>query len=143
MASAIRSCAGGVVFCGEQVFLLMSDRGEWVMPKGVIRNRNRSNDVALWRVEDEAGIHAHIIGIAGNTRFDFFSESRGKDVSNRIQWFAMEADDPSFHISFDQGFLNGGYYPVERARELLSHECDKGILDTAYQIYEREKSKPA
>ncbi len=143
MASAIRSCAGGVVFCGEQVFLLMSDRGEWVMPKGVIRNRNRSNDVALWRVEDEAGIHAHIIGIAGNTRFDFFSESRGKDVSNRIQWFAMEADDPSFHISFDQGFLNGGYYPVERAREMLSHECDKGILDTAYQIYEREKSKPA
>ena len=143
MASAIRSCAGGVVFCGEDVFLLMSDRGEWVMPKGVIRNRNRSNDVALWRVEDEAGIHAHIIGIAGNTRFDFFSESRGKDVSNRIQWFAMEADDPSFHISFEQGFLNGGYYPVERAREMLSHDCDREILDTAYQIYEREKSKPA
>ena len=143
MASAIRSCAGGVVFCGENVFLLMSDRGEWVMPKGVIRNRNRSNDVALWRVEDEAGIHAHIIGIAGNTRFDFFSESRGKDVSNRIQWFAMEADDPDFRISFDQGFLNGGYYPVERAREMLSHECDKQILDTAYQIYEREKTKPA
>ena len=68
MASAIRSCAGGVVFCDEQVFLLMSDRGEWVMPKGVIRNRNHSNDVALWRVEDETGIHAHIIGIAGNTR---------------------------------------------------------------------------
>ena len=143
MASAIRSCAGGVVFCGEQVFLLMSDRGEWVMPKGVIRNRNRSNDVALWRVEDEAGIHAHIIGIAGNTRFDFFSESRGKDVSNRIQWFAMEADDPSFRISFEQGFLNGGYYPVEQARAMLTHDCDRDILDTAYQIYSNEKTRPA
>ena len=89
MAGAIRSCAGGIVFYDDEVFLLMSDRGEWVMPKGVIRNCNRSNDVALWRVEDEAGIHAEIIGIAGNTRYDFFSESRGREISNRIQWFAM------------------------------------------------------
>ena len=143
MASAIRSCAGGVVFHGTDVFLLMSDRGEWVMPKGVIRNRNRSNEVALWRVEDEAGIHARIIGIAGNTRFDFCSEGRGKDVSNRIQWFAMEANDSDYHIAFEQGFLNGGYYPVERAREMLTHECDRDILDVAYRIYINSKQEPA
>ena len=143
MASAIRSCAGGVVFCDEQVFLLFDDHGEWVMPKGVIRNQNRSNDVALWRVEDEAGIRAHIIGIAGNTRYDFYSKTRGKDVSNRIQWFAMVADDASFRISFDQGFLNGGYYPIAKAREMLTHECDKDILDTAYQIYHNCKQTPA
>lgn len=143
MASAIRSCAGGVVFFGEQVFLLFDDHGEWVMPKGVIRNQNRSNDVALWRVEDEAGIHARIIGIAGNTRYDFYSTSRGKEVSNRIQWFAMVADDASYHISFDQGFLNGGYYSIAEAREKLTHECDKQILDLAYQIYTDFNLKPA
>lgn len=143
MASAIRSCAGGVVFCDEQVFLLMSDRGEWVMPKGVIRNHNHANDVALWRVEDEAGIQARILGIAGNTRYDFFSESRGKDVSNRIQWYAMAAEDRTFHISFDQGFLNGGYYPVERARAMLTYDCDREILDTAYEIYRESKQEPA
>ena len=135
MAGSIRSCAGGVVFYGDKVFILMSDRGEWVMPKGVIRNYNRSNDVALWRVEDEAGIHAEIIGIAGNTRYDFFSESRGKEVSNRIQWFAMRANDPSFHVSYELGFLNGGYYPVPKAREMLTYEADKKILDSAYDIY--------
>ena len=143
MASAIRSCAGGVVFHNEQVFLLFDDHGEWVMPKGVIRNQNRSNDVALWRVEDEAGIHAHIIGIAGNTRYTFYSTTREKEVSNRIQWFAMEADDASFHISFEQGFLNGGYYPIAEAREKLTHECDKEILDLAYQIYSDLKVQPA
>lgn len=135
MAGAIRSCAGGVVFCGDQVFILMTDKGEWVMPKGVIRNHNRSNDVALWRVEDEAGIRAEIIGIAGNTRYDFFSESRGKEISNRIQWFAMRADDNVYHISYEQGFLNGGYYPISVAREKLTYEVDKEILDTAYDIY--------
>ena len=135
MSGAIRSCAGGVVFCDDEVFLLMSDRGEWVMPKGVIRSENRSNDVALWRVEDEAGIHAEIIGIAGNTRYDFFSESRGHEVSNRIQWFAMRAEDRTFHVSYDQGFLNGNYYPIDRARDMLTYDSDRTILDNAYQIY--------
>ena len=140
MAGAIRSCAGGVVFCDNRVFLLMSDRGEWVMPKGVIRSHNRSNDVALWRVEDEAGIHAEIIGIAGNTRYDFFSESRGKEISNRIQWFAMRALDKSYHVSYDQGFLNGSYYPVDKARAMLTYEGDKPLLDEAYRIYKKSMS---
>ena len=143
MANAIRSCAGGVVFYEDQVFLLFDDHGEWVMPKGVIRNQNRSNDVALWRVEDEAGIHARIIGIAGNTRYTFYSKTREKEVSNRIQWFAMVADDPTFHISYEQGFLNGGYYSIPKAREMLTHDCDKEILDAAYQVYHNTKVQPA
>ncbi len=143
MAGAIRSCAGGVVFSGDDVFLLMSDRGEWIMPKGVIRNHNRSNDVALWRVEDEAGIRAEIIGIAGNTRYDFYSESRGKEVSNRIQWFTMVADDRHYRISYDQGFLNGGYFSVDKALEMLTYADDREIIQSAYQIYQKYRESIA
>ncbi|MBE5807045.1 MAG: NUDIX hydrolase [Clostridiales bacterium] len=119
----------------------MSDRGEWVMPKGVIRNHNRSNEVALWRVEDEAGIHAEIIGIAGNTRYDFFSESRGHEVSNRIQWFAMVADDHSYQVSYDQGFLNGGYFPVDEALNKLTFEPDKEIVRNALILYDKYRQQ--
>lgn len=135
MANAVRSCAGGVVFRNAQVFLLMSDRGEWVMPSGIIRSHNRSTDVALWRVEDEAGIHARIIGNAGNTRFEFFSEGLEAEAADRIQWFVMVADDDSYHISYEQGFLNGGYYGLAKARTLLSREQDRLILDAAEKIY--------
>ena len=128
------------MFCNDKVFLLMSDRGEWVMPKGVIRSQNRSNDVALWRVEDEAGIHAEIIGIAGNTRYDFFSESRGREISNRIQWFVMRARDGEYHVAYEQGFLNGNYYPVDRAREMLTYAGDRDILDSAYRIYRESQN---
>ena len=110
MAGTIRSCAGGVVFSGDDVFLLMSDRGEWVMPKGVIRNHNRSNDVALWRVEDEAGIHARSSHRRKHA-LRFLFRKRGREVSNRIQWFAMVAADHAYHVSYEQGFLNGGYFP--------------------------------
>ena len=133
--AVIRSCAGGIVFSGGDLFLLMNDRGEWVMPKGVITNQNRSNKVALWRVEDEAGIRAEIIGIAGNTHYEFFSEKRQRDVSNRIQWFAMYAPDHTFKVAYDQGFLNGGYYPYEKALEMLHYENDREVVSTAHEIY--------
>ena len=32
-----RNCAGGVVFFDDKVFILKNDKGEWVLPKGVIR----------------------------------------------------------------------------------------------------------
>ena len=64
-------------------------------------------------------------------------------MSNRIQWFAMIADDASFHVSYEQGFLNGGYYPVDKAREMLTHDCDKDILDVAYQLYHELKDRIA
>ncbi|MCX8042451.1 MAG: NUDIX domain-containing protein, partial [Thermodesulfobacteriaceae bacterium] len=53
----VRNCAGGVVFCGEKVFLLKNEKGEWVLPKGVIRNGDYSNEVALRRVKEEALEH--------------------------------------------------------------------------------------
>ena len=46
----VRNCSGGVVFCGSKVFLLKNDKEEWVLPKGVIRDRRPPREVALERV---------------------------------------------------------------------------------------------
>lgn len=131
MAAHIRNCAGGVVFFGDEVFLLKSDKGEWIMPKGVIRERGNAREVALYRVEAEAGIQARIIGLVGRTSYDFYSNSRRKEVSNRIQWYAMRADSRRYRIAFEQGFLDGDYYPFEVAERLLTHEQDREILRKA------------
>ena len=52
----VRQCAGGVVFLGDKVFLLKNDKGEWVLPKGVIRNGKTASEVALSRVRYEGGV---------------------------------------------------------------------------------------
>ena len=134
MAEHIRNCAGGVVFAGEEVFLLKNDKGEWIMPKGVIRDRNSARDVALYRVEAEAGIRAEIVAPVGRTSYDFYSQSRRKSVSNRIQWYAMRASDRRYRIAFEQGFLDGDYYPYEIAVRLLTHEQDREILRQAQKL---------
>lgn len=134
MAEHIRNCAGGVVFAGDEVFLLKNDKGEWIMPKGVIRDRNSARDVALYRVEAEAGIRAEIVAPVGRTSYDFFSQSRRKSVSNRIQWYAMRASDRRYRIAFEQGFLDGDYFAFDVAVRLLTHEQDRDILRRARQI---------
>ena len=134
MAEHIRNCAGGVVFAGDDVFLLKNDKSEWIMPKGVIRDRRSAREVALYRVEAEAGIEAEIVALAGRTSYDFYSQSRRKSVSNRIQWFAMRASDNRYRIAFEQGFLDGDYFPYEVAVRLLTHEQDREILRRARAI---------
>ena len=56
----VRNCAGGVVFWGDQVFLLKNDKGEWVLPKGVIRDKRMPAEVALERVKTEAVSYTHL-----------------------------------------------------------------------------------
>lgn len=134
MAEYVRNCAGGVVFAGDDVFLLKNDKGEWIMPKGIIRDRRSAREVALYRVEDEAGIQAEIVGFVGRTSYDFYSQTRRREVSNRIQWFAMRARDRRYCIAFEQGFLDGDYFAFDVAVRLLTHEQDREILRQAQKL---------
>lgn len=143
MAEHIRNCAGGVVFAGDDVFLLKNDKGEWIMPKGVIRDRRNAREVALYRVEAEAGIQAEIIAPVGRTSYDFYSQSRRKEVSNRIQWYLMRAGSRRYRIAFEQGFLDGDYYSFDVAVRLLTHEQDREILRKAREIMTAHESAAA
>ena len=115
-------------------FLLKNDKGEWIMPKGIIRDRRNAREVALYRVEDEAGIQAEIVGFVGRTSYDFYSQTRRREVSNRIQWFAMRARDRRYRIAFEQGFLDGDYFAFDVAVRLLTHEQDREILRQAQKL---------
>ena len=106
----LRNCAGGVVFSGSKVFLLQNEKGEWVFPKGVIKNGELQSEVALNRVKVEGGIDASIISSAGRTNYEFFSVTRQKPVCNRITWFIMMAPDESFKIGEPAKFINGGFF---------------------------------
>ena len=134
MAELVRNCAGGAGFSGDEVFLLKNDKGEWIMPKGVIRDRGDAGDVALRRVEAEAGIEAEIVAPAGKTSYEFYSQTRRKQVLNRIQWFAMRAKSRRYRIAFEQGFLNGDFFPFDVAAKLITHDQDREILKSAREI---------
>lgn len=129
----VRNCAGGVVFYGDKVFLLKNDKGEWVFPKGVIRNGDLPSEVALRRVQEEAGITAEIISTAGRTNYEFFSVTRQKPVCNKITWYIMKSPNDSYTINVEEKFTDGGYFDVEEALNLVTYSQDKALLNLSFQ----------
>ena len=134
-----RKCAGGVVFSEDKVFLLKNEKSEWVLPKGVIREKQLARDVALDRVFKEAGIRAHIVSAAGETSYEFYSMTRRQPVCNRITWYVMQADEPGYRIAFEQGFVDGDYYPIGEALEMITYSQDKALVNVAYDKYRNAK----
>lgn len=132
----VRQCAGGVVFYGESVFLLENEKGEWVLPKGVIRNGKIANEVAITRVRYEGGVNAQIISSAGETSYEFFSFTRKRPVCNRINWFVMEASKPEFSINRMEGFKNGGFFKIEDALKKITYSQDQALVRYAYRKYQ-------
>jgi len=131
----VRNCAGGVVFCGEKVFLLRNEKGEWVFPKGVIRNGELPNEVALRRVKEEAGISAEIISPAGRTNYEFFSVTRQKPVCNKITWYLMRSLNEDYEVNKEQGFTDGGYFDINEAMQLVTYSQDKALLNLSYNMF--------
>ena len=124
-----RSCAGGVVFSENKVFLLQNEKYEWVFPKGVIREGMLSKDVALHRVEAEAGIaNAKIVVPIGETSYEFYSITRQKPVCNEITWYIMQATGEAYAVNSELGFRDGGYFALEDAIERITYSQDNALL---------------
>jgi 8-oxo-dGTP pyrophosphatase MutT (NUDIX family) len=135
MTMLVRNCSGGVVFTGDKVLLLQNDKHEWVFPKGVIRTGDYPDEVAVRRVSIEAGIKAKIISPAGRTNYEFYSISRQRPVCNKIVWYIMHTDESEAVPNKAQNFLDGGFFPVDAAMDMVTYSQDKSLLMMAYQKY--------
>ncbi|MDP4093789.1 MAG: NUDIX hydrolase [Bacillota bacterium] len=131
----VRNCAGGVVFSGEKVFLLRNEKGEWVLPKGVIRHGDLSNEVALKRVREEAGICAEIVSTAGNTSYEFYSVTRQKPVCNKITWYIMSSPNEEYTIGEEKKFTEGGFFGIEDAIGRITYSQDKSLLNLSFRMF--------
>lgn len=131
----VRNCAGGVVFNGNKVFILKNDKDEWVLPKGKIRNNSLPTDTAISRVKYETGVDANIVSTAGETNYEFFSLSRKQEVYNKIIWYVMEASRNHYKINKEEGFKDGGFYPVEEAINMITYSQDKSLVSLSYRKY--------
>ena len=130
-----RNCAGGVVFTNDKVLILCNEKGEWVLPKGIIRNGELASNVAMARVKHEAGVEAKILAPAGETRYEFFSVSRRAPISNKINWFIMQASSEDHAINKEEGFQDGGFYPVEEATDLITYSQDRALVSLSFDKY--------
>jgi hypothetical protein len=131
----VRNCAGGIVFCGNKVFLLRNEKGEWIFPKGVIRSGDLSSEVALKRVKEEADIASEIVSTAGHTNYEFFSVTRQKPVCNKIIWYIMKSNNNYFKVNEQEKFMDAGYYEIDEAMRLVTYSQDKALLNLSFRRF--------
>ncbi|NMB27858.1 MAG: NUDIX hydrolase [Tissierellia bacterium] len=131
----VRNCAGGVVFHGDKVLILKNDKDEWVLPKGKIRNDSLPTETAVSRVKHETGVDANIVSTAGETSYEFFSLSRKQEVYNRIIWYVMESIKDNYKINREEGFKDGGFYPIDKAINMITYSQDKSLVSLSYKKY--------
>lgn len=130
-----RICSGGVVFFKDKVLILKNDKGEWVLPKGVIRPGKLAQETAIERVKIEAGVNAKIVSCVGETCYEFYSYSRKRPVCNQITWFLMKAINENCVPNDKLGFSDGGFYKIDDALKLVTYSQDKSLVRLSYKKY--------
>lgn len=136
-----RICSGGVVFFNDKVLIMKNEKGEWVLPKGVIRPGKLAQEVAIERVKLEAGVNGKIVTYVGETCYEFYSLTRQRPVCNHITWFLMESANESVTIATQLGFSKGGFYTIEDAMEKITYSQDKSLVRMSYKRYVDYKEK--
>jgi len=131
----VRNCVGGVVFHKDKVFILKNEKGEWVLPKGKIRNDSLPTETALHRVKYEGGIDARIISTAGETSYEFYSLSRKQPVCNVINWYIMEDPKGKYKVNVEEGFSDGGFFPIKEALQKITYSQDKSLVNLSFKKY--------
>ncbi|HAW15276.1 MAG: NUDIX hydrolase [Clostridiales bacterium] len=131
----VRNCAGGIVFNGDRVLLLLNDKRDWAFPKGVVRPGEDMMKVAVSRIKIETGLEASIVAPCGKTHYEFYSVTRRKPVHNNISWFVMKTEDESVNVDKAEGFIEARFFGIEEALETITYSQDKSLLMVAYQRY--------
>lgn len=131
----VRNCAGGIVFYGDKVLILKNEKGEWVLPKGIIKEGELPQEVAVNKVHEEAGVSAEVISPGGNTNYEFYSVTRQKPVCNKITWYLMKSEDEDYKINFDKDFVDGGFFHIDDAIEMITYSQDKSLISLSYKKY--------
>ena len=116
--------SGGVVFHANQVLILQYKDGTWTFPKGHLEGEETEQQAAEREVLEEAGVRAKTLEQIGETRY---TNNRGE--AREVHWFTMNAEGKS--VKLESTFMNGGFFSLERARELLSFPEDRDLLERA------------
>lgn len=106
--------------------------GTWVFPKGTPDDGESIEETAVREVAEETGLQVRIRAPLAVTEYWF--ASRGTRFHKRVHFYLMEATggDVALH---DHEYDVVRWVPVDEARELLSFENYRDVLDRAISAW--------
>jgi 8-oxo-dGTP pyrophosphatase MutT (NUDIX family) len=134
--------AGGVVVRDREVIVIVpvrrDARGNKVLalPKGHPDGDETAEQAAAREVSEEAGVTAELIDKLGDVRYSY--ERNRRRIVKRVEFFLFEyrSGDVADH---DHEIEDARWMPLEEAREALSYDGEREMIDRALSRLSRDR----
>lgn len=129
--------AGGVVVLGNAILLLQKLNGDWILPKGKIRDKEEVTTTAVREVFEETHIKSRVGQKIGETSYRFRNcWSDEQVIEKTVAWFLMEAQTSVPKANRREGFANARFVTFEKALQLIRHKDELNIIQKAMKLLE-------
>jgi|FaiFalDrversion3_1042247.scaffolds.fasta_scaffold03675_2 8-oxo-dGTP pyrophosphatase MutT (NUDIX family) len=137
--------AGGVVLWkhDNDIFICIVKRrnkGVWILPRGRIEKNEHMEETVIREIKEETGIEATIIKKIGIISYSFYS-SKDKVTYNKVVHFYLLRLDKQEDFVPNQEIEEKLWVPLNKAKEILSYEAEKNIIDKVIEFIHKNENK--
>jgi 8-oxo-dGTP pyrophosphatase MutT (NUDIX family) len=132
----VEKSAGGVVFFGNTVLLLMKMNGDWVLPKGRIEENETEPETALREVHEETGVKADILEYVGEIHYAYKNYwTENQLVDKTVFWYLMTTKSMRCVPQREEGFKAARFIHMNKASKVVKYDDERNIIDKAINAY--------
>lgn len=115
--------------------MLKKRNGDWVLPKGTMKEGESTEETAIREVKEETMIKAKIIEPVGDTCYRFKNYwSNNAIVEKKVYWFLMEAITTDPKPQREEGFIDAKFIPRSSVCSVAKYDDEREILKRAIAI---------
>jgi 8-oxo-dGTP pyrophosphatase MutT (NUDIX family) len=116
------------------------NKGVWILPRGRIEKNEHMEETVIREIKEETGIEATIIKKIGIISYSFYS-SKDKVTYNKVVHFYLLRLDKQEDFVPNQEIEEKLWVPLNKAKEILSYQAEKNIIDKVIEFIHKNENK--
>ncbi|TCO70715.1 NUDIX hydrolase [Marinisporobacter balticus] len=131
--------SGGVVVFGNAILLLRKYNGDWVLPKGKVKEDETIRMAAIREVYEEGRIKAEIIKYIGEINYSFKNYWKDYEMVHKtVHWYLMKTKNMNCTPLKEEGFVEARFVHLNRASEITKYDDEREIIQKAIKEIKKE-----
>ncbi|QXM06472.1 NUDIX hydrolase [Crassaminicella indica] len=131
--------AGGVVVFGNAILLLRKYNGDWVLPKGKVKEGEEIDAAAIREVYEEGKAKAEIVKYIGKINYSFKNCWQDHEVVHKtVHWYLMKTRNMDCIPLKEEGFVEARFVHMDRASEMAKYDDEREIIHKAIEEMKKD-----